>query len=153
MVKYGTLKFFEMKEEILHIKTELTEAIQNKNASKAYDFYAENGVLFLLAPPLQEKIQIGIEGLNDLSSWFETWEDNIGLEFEEVVIQNDGNVAFLHSLEHLFGHRKDGSYTDTWYRETLCFLKIDTNWKIVHQHQSFPMYMDGSDKAATDLRP
>lgn len=110
-------------------------------------------MLFLLAPPLQEKIQIGIEGLNDLNIWFDTWEGNIGLESEEVVIQNDRNIAFLHSLEHLFGQRKDGSYTDSWYRETLCFLKINNIWKIVHQHQSFPMYMDGSEKAATNLRP
>ena len=142
-----------MKEEILKIRAALTEAIQKKNASKANDFYAEDGVLFLLAPPLQEKIQIGIEGLNDLNIWFDTWEGNIGLESEEVVIQNDRNIAFLHSLEHLFGQRKDGSYTDSWYRETLCFLKINNIWKIVHQHQSFPMYMDGSDKAAINLRP
>ena len=142
-----------MKEEILKIRAALTEAIQKKNASKANDFYAEDGVLFLLAPPLQEKIQIGIEGLNDLNIWFDTWEGNIGLESEEVVIQNDRNIAFLHSLEHLFGQRKDGSYTDSWYRETLCFLKINNIWKIVHQHQSFPMYMDGSEKAATNLRP
>ncbi|MBB6328584.1 PhnB protein [Algoriphagus iocasae] len=142
-----------MKEEILKIRAALTEAIQKKSASKANDFYAEDGVLFLLAPPLQEKIQIGIEGLNDLNIWFDTWEGNIGLESEEVVIQNDRNIAFLHSLEHLFGQRKDGSYTDSWYRETLCFLKINNIWKIVHQHQSFPMYMDGSEKAATNLRP
>ena len=142
-----------MKEEILKVSAALTEAIQKKNASKANNFYAEDGVLFLLAPPLQEKIQIGIEGLNDLNIWFDTWEGNIGLESEEVVIQNDRNIAFLHSLEHLFGQRKDGSYTDSWYRETLCFLKINNIWKIVHQHQSFPMYMDGSDKAATNLRP
>lgn len=142
-----------MKEEILRIKSELTEAIQNKDASKANDLYADEGVLFLLAPPLQEKIQIGIKGLNDLNIWFDTWEKNIGLEFEEVVIQTDKNVAFLASLERLFGQRKDGSYTDTWYRETLCFMKMNNNWKIVHQHQSFPMYMDGTDKAATNLRP
>ena len=142
-----------MKEEILKIRAALTEAIQKKNASKANDFYAEDGVLFLLAPPLQEKIQIGIEGLNDLNIWFDTWEGNIGLESEEVVIQNDRNIAFLHSLEHLFGQRKDGSYTDSWYRETLCFMKINNIWKIVHQHQSFPMYMDGSDKAAINLKP
>lgn len=142
-----------MKEEILKVSAALTEAIQKKNASKANNFYAEDGVLFLLAPPLQEKIQIGIEGLNDLNIWFDTWQGNIGLESEEVVIQNDRNIAFLHSLEHLFGHRKDGSYTDSWYRETLCFLKINNIWKIVHQHQSFPMYIDGSDKAAINLRP
>mgnify|MGYP001401672448 CR=1 FL=1 len=142
-----------MKEEIIRIKTELTEAIQNRDAAKANDFYADNSVLFLLAPPLLESNNLGIKGLNNLSLWFDTWESNIGLEFKEVMIQIDGNVAYFASLEHLFGQRKDGSYTDTWYRETLCFSRIGNKWKIVHQHQSFPMLMDGSGKAATNLLP
>ena len=142
-----------MLEEILRVKAELSEAIQSKEASKANNLYADNCVMFFLAPPLQEKIQAGIEGENELSNWFATFEGEIGLESEEVEIAYDTTIAYLHSLEHLSGHRKDGSYTDIWFRETLCFSKINNKWKITHQHQSFPMYMDGSDKAATDLRP
>ena len=44
-----------MKEEILKIKAELTEAIQNKHASLANDLYDDNCVMFLLTPPLREK--------------------------------------------------------------------------------------------------
>ena len=142
-----------MLEEIVRVKAALSEAIQNKDASKANNLYADHCVLFLLAPPLQEKIQAGIMGENDLDNWFATFEGNIELSSAEVEIVCDHSIAYLHSLEHLAGHRKDGSYTDIWYRETLCFSKKYDTWKITHQHQSFPMYMDGSDRAATDLKP
>src|SRR5690606_23070540 len=98
-----------MLEEILRVKAELNEAIQNKEASKVNNLYADNCVLFLLAPPLQEKIEAGIEGENDISKWFETFEGKIGLASEEVEVVYDMNIAYLHSLEHLSGDRKDGS--------------------------------------------
>jgi hypothetical protein len=34
-----------------------------------------------------------------------------------------------------------------------CFRKIDEEWKIVHEHESVLFYMDGSFKAAVDLKP
>jgi hypothetical protein len=44
-----------MLEEILRVKAELSEAIQNKEASKANNLYADNCVMFLLAPPMPPK--------------------------------------------------------------------------------------------------
>jgi PhnB protein len=38
-------------------------------------------------------------------------------------------------------------------RETLGLRKIDGIWKIAHQHHSVPFYMDGSNRAAVDLKP
>jgi hypothetical protein len=31
--------------------------------------------------------------------------------------------------------------------------KIGGEWRITHEHNSTPFYMDGSDKAALDLQP
>ena len=42
---------------------------------------------------------------------------------------------------------------DLWFRETLGFRKIDGKWTITHEHSSVPFYMDGSFKAAIDLKP
>ncbi len=47
----------------------------------------------------------------------------------------------------------DGEKVDMWLRETLCFRKIDGKWKITHEHESVPFCMDGSFKAAVDLKP
>ena len=46
-----------------------------------------------------------------------------------------------------------GPKIDIWFRHTLGFRKIDGRWKITHEHSLVPFYMDGSHKAAVDLKP
>ncbi|MCE7053876.1 nuclear transport factor 2 family protein [Algoriphagus sp. AGSA1] len=137
--------------KIRQLKENLNRAIREKDAEKANMPFAENCVLFLLAPPLKIRFGTGDEGLNNLEDWFSTFENRIGLESKELEITCNNDMAFINSLEHLTGKRTDGSETNVWFRETLCLRKINDEWKITHQHQSFPMYMDGTDKAATDL--
>jgi PhnB protein len=48
------------------------------------------------------------------------------------------------------GTKTDGENVELWLRETLGLRKIDDKWKIAHQHESVPFYMDGSYKAAVD---
>ena len=50
---------------------------------------------------------------------------------------------------------KDPSGPREWFatRSTVCLKKDETEWEIVHEHTSFPMRMDGSEKAATTLKP
>jgi ketosteroid isomerase-like protein len=33
------------------------------------------------------------------------------------------------------------------------FRKVGGRWLIAHEHASVPLYMDGSEKAAIDLKP
>jgi ketosteroid isomerase-like protein len=42
---------------------------------------------------------------------------------------------------------------DLWFRSTLGLRKSDGVWRIVHEHTSTPFYMDGSFRAAVDLKP
>ena len=49
--------------------------------------------------------------------------------------------------------RTNGEQTDVWVRATIGFAKTDGGWKATHEHFSVPFYMDGSDKAAVDLKP
>lgn len=143
-----------MEEENLRLlKENLSKAIREKNVEKANEPYAKDSVLFLMAPPLRANFDTGTEDLNNLENWFSTFKNGIGLESKELEITCNNDLAYISSLEHLTGKRTDGSETNVWFRETLCLRKINGEWKITHQHQSFPMYMDGTDKAATDLEP
>jgi ketosteroid isomerase-like protein len=36
---------------------------------------------------------------------------------------------------------------------TACYRKIKGKWLITHEHVSVPFYMDGSYRAAVDLKP
>ena len=53
----------------------------------------------------------------------------------------------------MIGTAISGHEVKLWYRQTLSFRKIDGEWKISHEHTSVPFYMDGSFRAAIDLKP
>jgi ketosteroid isomerase-like protein len=38
-------------------------------------------------------------------------------------------------------------------RATVCYRRIDGKWMVTHEHLSVPFYMDGSFRAAVDLKP
>jgi hypothetical protein len=38
-------------------------------------------------------------------------------------------------------------------RVTACYRKIDDKWMVAHEHISVPFYMDGTGRAAVDLKP
>ena len=38
-------------------------------------------------------------------------------------------------------------------RASVGLRKVDGRWQVTHAHASVPFYMDGSDRAAVDLRP
>ena len=63
------------------------------------------------------------------------------------------DVAFSHSLNRLHGTKTDGVKGGLWFRHTFGFQRIDGAWKIAHEHESVPFYMDGSYKAAVELKP
>ncbi len=63
------------------------------------------------------------------------------------------DVAFSHSLNRIYGKRTNGEQTDVWVRVTAYRRKINGKWLIMHERVSVPFYMDGSYKAAVDLKP
>jgi ketosteroid isomerase-like protein len=70
----------------------------------------------------------------------------------EVTLTVEGNLAFVSALNRMRG-RIGGEDQDLWYRTTMCLRKINGQWRIVCDHTSVPFYMDGSYRAAIDLKP
>jgi ketosteroid isomerase-like protein len=138
---------------IRQLRDDLTNALRAKNAAGVVSQFAADTVMFLLAPPLQYKTGENASGQPGMQEWFDSFDGAIGYEVRDLSITTGADVAFCHSLNRLSGIKKDGEKIDLWLRETLGLRKIDGAWKITHQHQSVPFYMDGSYKAAVDLRP
>jgi PhnB protein len=135
--------------QIREILNDCTKALYAKDAPRTGTHLSEDFVAFSLAPPLLHK---GFD-LAGTQGWFATWKGPIGWEHRDVEIAASGDVAFATSLAHITGTKVDGEVVDLWTRCTDCFRKIGGAWKMVNSHSSVPFYMDGSYKAAIDLKP
>lgn len=128
------------------------QALHDRDPDLFLSLFSQDSVMYVLAPPLQFTAETS-GGRKGVEEWFSTFRGPVDYETRDVRIAAAGDIAFCHCLHRLTGTRVDGKNTDMWLRETLCFRKEDDAWKIVHQHQSVPFYMDGSYKAAVDLKP
>jgi ketosteroid isomerase-like protein len=135
--------------EIRSVIDAWAEAIRNKDVQRVTRHFTPHCVRFDLAPPLQSNQLLR----DELESWFATFRGNIGYEIRNQTISTSGDLACCHGLHHMTGIKVDGEKVDIWIRETLCLRQIDTHWRITHLHESVPFYMDGSFKAAVDLKP
>jgi uncharacterized protein (TIGR02246 family) len=127
------------------------KALRAKDVNGIMSNYAADILLFDIAPPLQSK---GADAYRkNWEEWFASWQGPIGYEISDLSITAGGGVAFSHSLNRIHGKRTNGEETDVWVRLTACRRKINGKWLITHEHVSVPFYMDGSYKAAVDLKP
>jgi ketosteroid isomerase-like protein len=111
--------------------------------------FASEAVIFDLAPPLGHKFNVP-----DLAAWLDTWDGPVSLESRDLVIAANGDLAFCYGLCKVSTRTKpDGEPAEWWQRFTVCLRRIDGIWKIVHEHTSVPFHMDGSFRAAVDLKP
>ncbi|WP_225767879.1 nuclear transport factor 2 family protein [Inquilinus sp. Marseille-Q2685] len=128
---------------------ERSAALRRKDAKGVVACQAADYVLYSLAPPLRT-VESGTEGLDE---WFATWRGPIGYEIHDLGIAADGDVAFCHGFARMTGTKIDGETVELWFRITLGLRRAAGGWTIVHEHESVPFYMDGSLRAAVDLKP
>jgi ketosteroid isomerase-like protein len=114
--------------------------------------YAPKVVQFNLAPPLG-----GWTDGNDpgpLSAWLTTFEAPPRREATQLEITTEGDIAFATSIDSMTATPKGSPEPFTmWYRVTLGLHRTAGKWLIVHEHVSVPFHMDGSFRAAVDLKP
>ena len=126
-----------------------TNALFGKVADLAVKHFADDVVSYDLAPPLQH---VGPDR-QGIQAWFDTWDGPISWAMHDTHVEIGGDIAFARGLGHMTGTKKDGGKVDTWVRVTVCLGRRAGAWKITHEHTSVPFHMDGSFKAAVDLKP
>jgi ketosteroid isomerase-like protein len=112
--------------------------------------YTKGAVLYTLAPPL------GSVGADEdgYRHWFGTFEGQVDYEVRNLEVEVSGDLGFCHSLNRLSATPLGmAEGFDLWFRATLGVRKVDGSWLVAHEHTSTPFYMDGSFKAAVDLKP
>lgn len=139
-------------EAIRTIMERRIDAMRTKDVVAFLSHYADHTVRFELPPPLRQTATKG-DSQETLTAWFES-KGELDYEIQHLVISAGTDVAFCHCLTHLVERGSDGTVSDSlWYRTTLGLRKIDNQWRIEHEHNSTPFYMDGEARAALDLKP
>jgi ketosteroid isomerase-like protein len=138
--------------EVLSVIRSQEEATAKGDARASVTAMDPAVVVFDLPPPLAYRGEQArdIEGLN---AWFATWRNGITVHLADPQLMIDGNLAVAFGLSRMTGVKTDGTKVDSWSRRTVVLRHIAGAWKIVHEHASFPMAMDGSGRAVTDLLP
>jgi uncharacterized protein YndB with AHSA1/START domain/ketosteroid isomerase-like protein len=136
-------------EKIRAIFGDHTNALFGKSVDLAVKHFADDLVSYDLDPPLEH----AGPGRQRLQDWFDTWDGPIAWAMRDTHVDVGGDTAFAYGLGHMTGTSKDGAKVDLWARVTVGLNRRDGVWKITHQHTSVPFLMDGSFKAAVDLKP
>jgi ketosteroid isomerase-like protein len=129
---------------------EWASAIRAKDLQAVLSFYAPEILSFDLDPPLR---YTGIE--NKRRAWqafFDAHAVVTAYELHELDVTSRGDLAFVHSLNHVTGTLAGGKVSDLWVRWTACFRQSDGLWRIVHDHVSVPADLTHG-RAALDLHP
>ena len=126
-----------------------TEALHGRDAAAVMACQSADFVAFSLAPPLRADPA----GPFGLEAWLQTWEGPLHYDLRDLSITAGEQVAFAHALVNMRGTKTGGYETDLWFRITLGFTRTGGDWRIVHEHDSVPFYMDAEMRAAVDLKP
>lgn len=140
-------------EQIREVVTASEAAMKDRDAQRLIDRYTDDVVKFDLAPPLRH----GGEDARDVGrqqAWFDTFDGPVDFQVTELEIEVGGNLAFAYSLNRMSATPKGTDFRfELWYRASYGLRRTEKGWLIAHEHSSTPFYMDGSLRAATDLKP
>ena len=115
---------------------ELVKALHAKDIDGIMSIYAHNMVSFDIVPPLR---YVGADSKR--RAWqeaFAVYTGPFAYEVRDLNVTTDGELAFVHSLNHVNGTTASGHVTALWLRWTACFRRIDGVWLVVHDNVSVP---------------
>ena len=127
-------------------------AMRQGDAHTIASQYASGATVFTLNPPLRQPAD-GLRSEPALRAWLEEKGGRVGSEVRDLEVVADGDVAFVHYLERMGSPDDNFAAYSLWFRTTLGLRRLDSRWRIVHEHASTPFYMDSSMRAAVELTP
>jgi ketosteroid isomerase-like protein len=125
-------------------------AFRAKDIDEIMSLYASNILSFDIGPPLR---YVGAD--NKRRAWreaFAAFTGPITYEVRDLNVSTQGELAFVHSINHVHGTLASGHISDLWLRWTACFRQIDGVWLIVHDHVSVPADLEHG-QAVLNLTP
>jgi ketosteroid isomerase-like protein len=129
------------------------QAMRARDVAALVARFTPDAVTFSLAPPLRQPAGQARDA-DALRAWFAGFDGPLDYEIRDLEVTVGGDVAFCHSLNRLSATpRGMTDRFDLWFRSTVCLRKVAGVWLVAHEHMSTPFHMDGSMRAAVELRP
>lgn len=128
----------------------LVASIRAMDVDGATSIYAQDIVSFDVEPPLQH---VGADAKR--KNWlnvFSMYRRPLEYDMRDLAIVVGDDVAFARAFIRIAGTLKGGEKTGRWLRSTMCFRKIEGDWRIAHDQVSVPLDME-SGRALMDLEP
>ena len=133
---------------------DLVKALNAKDIDAVMSLYAPNLVSFdIVAHYFGALRYFGAE--NKRRAWqeaFALYTGPFSYEVHELNVTAQGELAFVHSLNHVMATLANAQISDFWLRWTACLRRIDGVWVIVHDHVSVPADLEHG-RAVLNLTP
>jgi ketosteroid isomerase-like protein len=129
------------------------KALRAKDIDGVMSLFAPNLVSFDIAPHFGALRYFGAE--NKRRAWQEAFAIFTGpfnYEVHDLEVTTNGELAFVHSLNHVSATLTSGQITELWLRWTACLRRIDGDWVVVHDHVSVPADLEHG-QAVLNLTP
>lgn len=121
---------------IRRMMTAWSRALEAKDLDGLTADYAPDAVLYDAIPPYKT---IGAGNIRQVwANCLPYFPDQFKSEHRDVSIHVAGDTAFLHCMHHFIPTPADHPCGQTWMRVTVGYRRIDSKWKVVHEHVSIP---------------
>jgi ketosteroid isomerase-like protein len=125
-------------------------AIGGKDIDQLMSFFSSDIVYYDVVPPLQF---VGSAALRRrFREWLDGFDGPIEMEMHDVKILGVADFAVACRLSRSKGTLKSGQQVGRWVRATSCCQRSDRQWRVTHEHISWPAD-PRSGMAAMDLAP
>jgi ketosteroid isomerase-like protein len=124
------------KQTISNLEHKLAVQTNPDEIMKFYDS-GDDVVLFDVMPPREFA---GYKTIHDHMKDFAGFKE-VKAEFLELKVITDGKLALARGVQHLTGKGADGKPFDATFQQTDVWRKTNGQWKLIHEHASFPVDM------------
>ncbi len=111
-------------------------ALESRDLDSMFQEYAEDAMLYDVMPPYKT---VGIVNIRKI------WENCLPYfpakfksEHRDIVVHADENIAVMHCVHHFSTEDVNHPCSQSWFRATVSYRRMNGQWKIFHEHVSLP---------------
>ena len=122
--------------EIRALMANWAEALERKDVAGLTAAYVPDALLFDAIPPYKSE---GVETIRDVwNGCLPHFPERFRSEHRDLVVTMTGEMAVVHGLHRVVPEDPNHPCGNTWLRITVCFRRVEGEWKVFHEHVSLP---------------